>query len=75
LGPFWAYNNLTQAANTMYTVEVLNFKDAKHLFNMETQIVPIAGDYIKYDYILYKVIERGFEVYPATAIRLYVEIK
>ena len=37
------------------------------------QIVPIAGDYIKYNYILYKVIERGFEVFPATAIRLYVE--
>ena len=73
--PFGAYNNLTQATNIMHIVEVRNFKDAKHLFDIEMPIVPIAGDYIKYDYLLYKVIERGFEVYPATAICLYVEIK
>jgi hypothetical protein len=54
-------------------IELFTFKDAIHLFNIEMQIVPIAGDYIKYNYILYKVIERGFEVFPATAIRLYVE--
>lgn len=59
----------------MHTVELLNFKDAKHLFTIEMPIVPIAGDYIKYDYNLYKVIERGFEVFPATNIKLYVEIK
>lgn len=76
--PFVAYNNLTQAVNIMHTVELLNFKDAKHLFTIEMPIVPIAGDYIKYDYNLYKVIERGFDVYkdcPDTSIRLYVEIK
>jgi hypothetical protein len=57
----------------MHTVELFTFKDSIHLFNIEMQIVPIAGDYIKYNYILYKVIERGFEVFPATSIRLYVE--
>ncbi len=67
------YNNLTQTVNTMHTIELFTFKDAIHLFNIEMQIVPIAGDYIKYNYILYKVIERGFEVFPATTIRLYVE--